>query len=222
MDGVQVRSSIKSIYDRFSIPRSLRLHMYRVASIAEMVCDNWKGPRIEKDDIVAACLLHDVGNIVKFDFDSGSTISILNESESEISRLKKLKDEVVAKYGRIDNEASHNMMKELEVDKVIISIVDEMSHIFDEKDKGYEVMVCSYADFRVEPDRISSVTERFTDFAKRNKNNPNSGMKARSESVMSKLPKALEIERDIFANVTIMPEEINDKSIKPYLDRYMK
>lgn len=66
MDGVQVRSSIKSIYDRFSIPRSLRLHMYRVASIAEMVCDNWKGPRIEKDDIVAACLLHDVGNIVKF------------------------------------------------------------------------------------------------------------------------------------------------------------
>ena len=226
MDSIEVRSSIAAIYDRFLIPRSLRLHMYRVACVAEMICDNWKGPRIKKEDVVAACLLHDVGNIVKFDFESGNTLNILDEPQSEINRLKRVKESVIAKYGRMDNEASHNMMIELDIDKKIVSIVDGMSRIFDKKNKGrgedYELLICGYADFRVEPNRISSVTERFADFAKRNIDNPNSGMKARGASVMSKLPDALVIEKNIFANATIKPEEVNDKSIKPYLDKYMK
>ena len=47
-------------------------------------------------------------------------------------------------------------------------------------------------------------------------------MRARGLFVIKELPMALEIERQIFANVSIRPEEINDKSIKPYLDKYMQ
>ena len=60
------------------------------------------------------------------------------------------------------------------------------------------------------------------DFARRCKDSRSPEMRARGLFVIKELPMALEIERQIFANVSIRPEGINDKSIKPYLDKYMK
>jgi len=46
---------------------SLQLHMFRVAGVASVICENFKQPElINQDDIVSACLLHDMGNIIKF------------------------------------------------------------------------------------------------------------------------------------------------------------
>ena len=153
MDSVQAISSISAIYDRFLVTRNLRRHMFRVASVAEMVCDNWKGAPLDKDDVVAACLLHDIGNIVKFDFSKESTIKMLGEDGKSIAFWQKVKDDIVARYGKVDNEVNHNMVAELGIDARVLFLVDHMGGIFENKKRGddRELMVCSYADFRVEP-----------------------------------------------------------------------
>ena len=223
MDSVQAISSISAIYDRFLVTRNLRRHMFRVG-VAEMVCDNWKGTAPNKDDVVAACLLHDIGNIVKFDFSKENTIKMLGEDGKSIASWQKVKDDIIARYGRFDTKVNHNMVAELGVDDRILFLVDHMGGIFENKRRGddCELMVCGYADFRVEPTGIFSVTDRFMDFARRCKDSKSPEMRARGLFVIKELPMALEIERQIFADVSITPEGINDKSIKPYLDKYNK
>ncbi|MDE1811126.1 MAG: HD domain-containing protein, partial [Candidatus Micrarchaeota archaeon] len=67
MEDSEIIQEINGIYDRFETPPSLRMHMFRVAAVGDMICQNWKNDsiRINRDEIVAACLLHDLGNIAK-------------------------------------------------------------------------------------------------------------------------------------------------------------
>ena len=226
MESGEICSSIWSIYDRFVIPSNLRLHMCRVASVADIICDNWEGARINKQDIEAACLLHDIGNIAKFDFTRKDTVRLLGEDGKDIDHWKKVKEGVVARYGKSDHEASHNMLVELGVGRRPLSIIEGMGRIFEERGEGqendYELMIPSYSDCRVKPEGVSSITDRFTEFAERCKDNPSAEMRARGVFVVSHLSRALEMERDIFAKERIKPRDINDKSIKPYLERYIR
>ena len=65
MDGKEAISSINEIYKKLRVPLNLQMHMMRAAAAAELICDNWNGPAIKKADVIAALLLHDIGNIVK-------------------------------------------------------------------------------------------------------------------------------------------------------------
>jgi HD superfamily phosphodiesterase len=58
---------ISKIYEKFKVPSHLQDHMFQVASVAKLICDNFK-TEINEQDILHACLLHDIGNIVKFNF----------------------------------------------------------------------------------------------------------------------------------------------------------
>ena len=57
---------ISEIYQKYQIPPHLQLHMYRVSAVAWTICDNFD-EELDKIKIVAADLLHDMGNIIKFD-----------------------------------------------------------------------------------------------------------------------------------------------------------
>ena len=61
---------IKDIYSKYNIPPNLQLHMFRVAAFADILCDNHKKVDFDKEIIIKSCLLHDLGNIIKFDFDN--------------------------------------------------------------------------------------------------------------------------------------------------------
>ncbi|MDO8661569.1 MAG: hypothetical protein Q7K43_06780, partial [Candidatus Woesearchaeota archaeon] len=60
--------NIQMIYKELVIPKNLQMHMICTAGIASFIHEHWKGKSINKENIVIAMLLHDVGNIVKFDF----------------------------------------------------------------------------------------------------------------------------------------------------------
>ena len=55
------------IYEKYKIIPFLVMHQLRVAAVAEMICDSLS-MSIDKDNIVRACTLHDMFNIVKFKF----------------------------------------------------------------------------------------------------------------------------------------------------------
>lgn len=68
--GAEIIANIKSIYDQFKVPPDLRKHMAKVTAVVSIVCDNWEGPKIDKQSTIAAALLHDIGNLVRFDLET--------------------------------------------------------------------------------------------------------------------------------------------------------
>ncbi len=56
---------ISEIYEEYKIMPNLREHQLRVAAVAAQICDNFNKP-LNKKEIITACLLHDMGNIIKF------------------------------------------------------------------------------------------------------------------------------------------------------------
>ena len=225
MDSIQVRSSINAIYDRFLIPPNLRLHMYRAGSVAEIVCDNWKGAKPNCDDAIAACLLHDIGNIVKFDLDNPASVELLGMDAKNLSRLKIVKQEAMAKYGDTDYKATHSMLEELGIAERVIYIIDRMGDLLGGLEPGLEedneLMICEYCDWRVSPKGIMTVEDRFKDFAYRARMSSSKELRGRGIFVIAHLQHALELERKLFAKTRTSPDRIDDKSIKPYLDKYL-
>lgn len=58
--------NILEIYNKYYLPENLQMHMLRVAACSNLIIDNWSGPEIDKEAIIRVCLLHDMGNIVKY------------------------------------------------------------------------------------------------------------------------------------------------------------
>lgn len=226
MDSVRVRNSIAEIYDRFIIPSNLRLHMYRVASVAEMICDSLPGASVNNSNVVAACLLHDLGNIVKFDLKSDSSAGLLCLDGKDLDYWLEVKKDMTARYGAVDHVATHNMLSELGVDARLMSMMDNMGRMFGSGSAAgngdLEADICGYSDCRVGPDGVQSVTDRITAFYERCKRSENATLRARGLELFSGLGRILDTERRIFSDASISPDQIDDKSIKPYLDRYMK
>ena len=59
--------TIQQIYSDYKIMPNLQLHQLRVASVAKIIAENFK-EKLDKESIVIACLFHDMGNIIKFNF----------------------------------------------------------------------------------------------------------------------------------------------------------
>ena len=66
--------TILEIYEKYKIMPQLRTHMLRVAAVGKIVCDavnekvkQNRGEFVNTKNVVTACLLHDMGNIIKFD-----------------------------------------------------------------------------------------------------------------------------------------------------------
>ncbi len=45
------------------------MHLLRVAALGALIADNWTGTTVNRHTIVCTLLLHDIGNIVKADYD---------------------------------------------------------------------------------------------------------------------------------------------------------
>ncbi len=58
--------NIIQIYSQYKIMPTLQQHQLRVAGVAKQICDSISEP-IDKEVVVDVCLVHDMGNIIKFD-----------------------------------------------------------------------------------------------------------------------------------------------------------
>src|SRR6266404_1725530 len=112
---------ILDIYKEYKIMPTLQEHMFRVAAVASLLCDNFTKP-VNKEDIILACLLHDIGNIVKFHL---NYFPEFNKPEG-IKYWQKIQDEFIEKYGDDDHVATVAIMKELGVSRNLIFLVDKI------------------------------------------------------------------------------------------------
>lgn len=146
--------TINEIYDKYNIMPNLRLHMLRVAAVASLVCESLESS-VNKNNIIKACLLHDMGNIIKFKLDLYPETTV----PEGLEYWENIKRDFINKYGNNEHEATKQIVKELGLVQ-IIELVDAVgfsnAKINLESGNLSKMIVC-YADQSVAPNRILSL-----------------------------------------------------------------
>ena len=202
--------NILQIYDKYHLPENLQMHMLRVAACSNLIIDNWNGPDIDKQAIIRVCLLHDMGNMVK-----------IQENESKDIEFLKVRKKYFDKYGTNDHEINLEIGKQEGLTEKELTILDGKRSRKNEetlKSNSYERKICAYCDQRVAPDGVVSIKERLEDAKVRYKNKPLS-VWSNEEKANHLIECSLGIEKQIMQYCKLKPEDINDFSIKEYIEK---
>lgn len=206
--------NILDIYKKYQIPPNLQLHMLRVAALGNYMLDHWKTPnQLDRGLITQTLLLHDMGNIIKFDLDS--TLGML---KGNINHWRTIQKQFIKRYGHDEHLATNIIINEIKRGQKITNILDQIGasnfHLVI-KYKDWEDKVCAYSDARIIPNGISTIKKRFEDVINRySYRRPPEFI----EKVKISLKFALDLEQQIQSQVTIDLQKITDKDIKPYIE----
>mgnify|MGYP006070035107 FL=1 len=202
--------NIIEIYKKYHLPENLQMHMLRVAACSNLIIDNWTGAEIDNKAIIRVCLLHDMGNIVK-----------IPEDFSKDQEFLKIRKKYFDKYGTNDHEINLEIGKQEGLTEQELTILDGKRSRKNEetlKSNSYERKICAYCDQRVAPDGVVSIKERLEDAKVRYKNKPLS-VWSNEEKANHLIECSLGIEKQIMQYCKLKPEDINDFSIKEYIEQ---
>ncbi|MBI3232351.1 MAG: HD domain-containing protein [Candidatus Doudnabacteria bacterium] len=208
--------NILDIYDKYQIMPQLAEHMLRVAAVADTIVNNLTLtptlPQRERGEVVAACLLHDMGNVVKFDF------SLFPETAAEkgLEYWENVKQEFIKRYGTGSHNVTAKILREIGVSERVFELADSVG--FEQgkdnaESEDYGKKICAYSDMRVLPMGVGSLEERMEDLRVRYINHREG---AKNRKVFENALR--EIEKQVFVNCKIRPEDITDESIKEKLE----
>lgn len=208
------------IYEAYKIPPWLQLHQLRVAAVGKMVCDVTRLP-VDTHVVVTTCLLHDMGAIVKFNFDDqeqGLGLEALCQPE-DIPYWRGVQKEMWKKYGEKEHPATDAIIKELGVSEAVVQTsrgtgFGGMRAAL--QNNSYEILVAQYADMRVGPFGILSLHDRLSDVRSRYEKRLRDANKY--EAFEENFTLSAEIEQRLFADATLVPEDINDVSAAPIIE----
>ena len=198
--------TINDIYRKFYCTHNLQVHMIRTAKIAKLICQNLGPVKVDLERLMRACLVHDIGNTVKFDFDKYP--DMIGGDTGEIEYLRKKQKELIAKYSRDDHEATKKMLQEVGFDQSFIKIVLNKTYTNATRIKEGEdwfLKILLYSDQRSGPFGVLPLKDRLDEAHKRL-------IKYRDRHDL--YDAALEIEKQIQANVEFDLNTIGDETIK--------
>jgi hypothetical protein len=205
---------ISEIYDEYKIMPSLQLHMYRVAAVSSCIADSMSVP-IEKDALVAGCLLHDMGNIIKFTFD---LFPEFLEPEG-LHYWQHIKQEYIDKYGTDEHKATYTVAEEIGVDARILELIAAVGFTkapINVKHSDFSKKIACYCDHRVGPHGVLPLEERMTSGRTRYAINKGES----SDDVFNTCADAMRlIEKQIFEKSSLKPEDITDHMIREPLEQ---
>ena len=156
--------NISDVYKKYEIPPNLADHQLTVAGVAALICE--KTCKESKDEVVLACLLHDMGNIIKFDLDR----KIPGAEIENINYWKAVKQKFIEKYGDDEHVATMEIAAEIGVNDKIMKLIDAVGfrHSLDTLSSGdISKMIAGYSDMRVAPHGVVSLESRLSDLTKR-------------------------------------------------------
>ncbi len=201
---------ITDIYQKYQLLPNLQQHQLRVAAVAKQICDNLDSPA-DTEAVIKACLLHDMGNIIKFDL---SQFSEFLEPEGP-GYWQKVQAQFKTRYGDDEHHATIEIAKELGVKSKIVELIDGIgfsNSLVTVSQKKLEPKICAYADMRVAPNGVLSLDERLADGRRRYANRP------KYIDDFDKYVAAFEqIEKQVFENLKIKASDITDESVAPII-----
>lgn len=189
---------------------SLQKHMYRVAGVAKIICDSLE-VEIDADNVIKACLLHDMGNILKFKLDLYPQFL---EPEG-LEYWTKVKAEFQSKYGIDEHRATYMIAEDIGVDDRVMELIksfgfSNLKEIWQSDDMAKKI--CNYSDMRVMPDGVASLVDRLEDGRKRFAiNKPDVEWRRDSFEEFSNYAK--QIEGQIFEKCSIRASNVTEQTI---------
>lgn len=208
--------NILEIYEHYKIMPNLALHQLRVASVIALIFRNLDF-EVDKDVAISSGLLHDMGNIVKFDLNYFPEFN----KPLGLEYWQNVQNEYFEKYGRDEHEATQKILKELGIHPRVIEIDSKMifgNLCIDKEGDDFELKLLHYADMRVGPYGILSFDERMEDARKRYENKLDDEMTREKDRREILLACGKEIENQIFSHCKIKPEDITNQSISEILE----
>lgn len=160
---------------------------------------------IDKNAVVSACLLHDMGNLIKVKFESAPE---LFEPEG-IGYWQEIQAEMVDMYGDVGS-ATRAIVHEIAPLPVVEETIEDalFSKMATIAESGTrEAKLLEYADMRVALHGISSMKERFDDIRERYVPMHHTG-----EYIDKLEAAAAKIESELFAGASITPDDITETS----------
>jgi len=207
--------NILEIYEQYKIMPNLSLHQLRVASVISLIIHNMD-IEVDKDVAIQGGLLHDMGNIIKFDL---NYFPEFNEPKG-LEYWQNVQNEYFEKYGTDEHEATQKILKELNVNPRVIEVDSKMvfgNLCIDKEGNDWELKLLHYADMRVGPHGVLTYEERMEDAKKRYANKLDDEMTREKDRKEILLACGKEIENQIFEHCKIKPEDITDESISEIL-----
>lgn len=211
--------TVQKIYEQYRIMPGLQLHQLRVAGVAKMMCDHFNEP-IRADDVVLACLFHDMGNIVKSD------LSLFPEFLKPEGRAhwEFVKAEYIRAYGGEQHSVNAAIAHEIGLPERIVKWYDvsgfsKLAGIV--KSDSLELKVYQYADLRVGPHGVLSLESRLAEgrarYAARRRPHY-----ANDEAFAHLSAQARTLEKQLFAKINIAPEDITEEAVAPLIEELRK
>lgn len=206
--------TVRELYADYRIMPSLQMHQLRVAAVVQLVCDNFSQP-INKQDIVVACLFHDMGNIIKSDLTRYPEFL----APEGLEYWEGVKADFVQKYGNESHTATAAIAREIGLPENSVGIIERTS--FSQiantlRGNSFEQKIAEYADCRSGTHGIVSIKERFADAVKRYVYRYASVEEAHAKyAEHADMTKVLETQ--IFEHCSIAPPDINDVTVLPLL-----
>src|SRR4030042_2345407 len=206
---------IADIYYKYKIMPQLQEHMLKVGGVALLICNHFQN-KLDNNLIISTCLLHDMGNAVKFNFNTYPKIL----GKKLVVEGKKIQKYYIKKYGVDADKATYKILKEISVSKKIILLVKSMgfsrtTETF--KTKDFNIKICEYSDLRVSPFGVLSMIERLGEGI--NRYNNTFKQKYSPSKLKSMVNYTQEIEKQIFKHCAIKPADITEVKVKPLINK---
>ena len=205
--------NIEDIYSKYKIMPTLAEHQFRVSAVAKQICESIL-EAVDTEGVVKVCLLHDMGNIIKFELNYFPEFF----QPEGLEYWQNVKDEYLAKYGINEHVATQKIceeigLSEIETDYLRAFGFSKIKHVLHES--SLEQKICLYSDLRVGPYGVLSIEDRLIDGRKRYGHRKD---KAMSLEEFEEFADALQkLEKKLFSYSSILPENITDLSIAPIL-----
>lgn len=206
--------NIATIYRNYHIMPSLQLHMFRVAGVADVLSEHITMP-VEKEYIISACLLHDMGNILKFDL---HVFPEFLEPEG-FEYWAQVQKQYKKKYGTDENKATLAIAREIGVNERTCELIESIGFIKAPqncKNNDFSAKICMYADIRVKPNGVTSMKDRLSDGKKRYEVHKSEKSNAFFDEMAAHIA---QIEGQIFSHIEFTPTYITEKSISPAIEK---
>jgi hypothetical protein len=159
---------ITEIYQKYNVTPNLAEHMQSVSRVILFLQKHWQGGEIDWNEMLLIGQLHDIGNIVKFDFENYP--ELLGEEKMNIAFWKEKQLEMIQCYGTDDHLVTQKILTEIGLKPKSIQIVLDKSFVNTIKiadSNDWYTKILAYADMRVTPEGITSLDDRVEDIKRR-------------------------------------------------------
>ena len=203
--------TVSDIYTRYPVTPNLARHMLRVGAVTRLILDHWSGPALEERTMMKIALLHDTGNILKFDFEGHP--HLLEEEQPNVQRWKALQAEWAARFPD-ENAMTYAIAAECGMHPGEIAMMRDLGYgLMDRiaQEERFERKIVKYADMRAAPFGILPLKDRLEEGNKRYAKHPTISIDHSKTKLLQEA--AFDVERQIMVHCTLTPRDITEETV---------